>query len=45
MGELHRPAEAVTREVAAGRPSHVVGQPINLATTDSLHRHSLSLLT
>jgi hypothetical protein len=37
-------AEAVTRQVAVGRPSHMVGQSMSLVSTDFLHHHSLSLL-
>jgi hypothetical protein len=37
-------AEAVTHQVVAGRPSHVAGQPMSLASIDFFHRHNLSLL-
>jgi hypothetical protein len=36
-------AEVVNHDVVAGRPSHVVGWPMSLASTDFLHHHSLSL--
>jgi hypothetical protein len=36
-------AEAVTRQVTTGRPSHMAGQPMSLASNDFLHRHSLPL--
>jgi hypothetical protein len=37
-------AEAVTHQVVAGRPIHVVDWPISSASTNFLHRQSLSLL-
>jgi hypothetical protein len=37
-------AEMVTHQESVSRPSHVVGRPMSLASTDFLHYHSLSLL-
>jgi hypothetical protein len=36
--------EVVTHQVAADRTSHVAGWPMSSASTNFLHRHSLSLL-
>jgi hypothetical protein len=44
MGELHRLGRGGNLPRAAGRPSHMIGWPLSLASTDFVHRHSLSLL-
>jgi hypothetical protein len=37
-------AKVVTHQVAANRSSHMASRPMSLASTDFLHRHSLSHL-
>jgi hypothetical protein len=42
MGELHRLGRGDNSQGGVGWPSHLVGQPMSLASTNFLHRHSVT---